>query len=70
MDMKEFLSKYAANLLSALEDHGFGLNSFSWTCDLCPLREQCEKDSEENPGPVTCGEFIQLQITDGKKYRL
>lgn len=70
MDMREFLNQYASNLLNALESHGFGLNSFDWACDLCPLRELCRKDSEENPGPVTCGEFIRLQVTDGKKYRL
>ena len=71
MDMKEFLEQYAANLLQSLKDHGFGLESFNWTCDLCPLKEQCEKDSEENPSSyTTCGQFIKNTITDGAEYRL
>ena len=71
MDMKEFLAQYAANLLESLKDHGFGLDSFNWTCCLCPLQAQCEKDSEENPDScVTCGQYIQKCLTDGQEYRL
>jgi hypothetical protein len=71
MDMKEFLKQYAENLLDSLKKHRFGLESFNWTCDLCPLKELCEKDSEENfSGCVTCGQFIKGTVTDGEEYRL
>ena len=70
MDMKEFLAQYAANLLEALKDHSFRIDSFGWTCDLCPLKEQCGKDSEENPGDcTTCGQYIQKSVTDGHEYK-
>lgn len=71
MNMKEFLEQYAANLLDSLKNHGFGLESFNWTCDLCPLKELCEKDSKENfSGYITCGQFIKGNIIDGEEYRL
>ena len=70
MDMKEFLAQYAANLLESLKDHSFRIDSFNWTCDLCPLKEQCHKDSEENPDDcTTCGQYIKKSITDGAEYK-
>ena len=70
MDMKEFLERYVANMLEAFKDHSFRLDSFSWVCELCPLKAECEKDSEENLyGCVTCGEFIARNLTDGSDYK-
>lgn len=70
MDMKEFLAQYATNLLQKLEDHDARIDSFGWTCDLCPLKAQCEKDSEENPDDcTTCGQYIKKSVTDGEKYK-
>lgn len=70
MDMKEFLTQYAANLLQKLEDHDARIDSFGWICDLCPLKTQCKKDSEENPDDcTTCGQYIKKSVTDGEKYK-
>jgi hypothetical protein len=70
MDMQEFLAQYAANLLESLKDHSSRIDGISWTCDLCPLKEQCGKDSEENPDDcTTCGQYIQKSVTDGAKYK-
>lgn len=70
MDMKEFLTQYAANLLESLKSHSFRIDSFGWICDLCPLKERCDKDSEENPGEYpTCGQYIQKSVTDGHEYK-
>ena len=65
MNMQEFLTRYAANLLECLKDHSLRIDSFGWICDLCPLKEQCGKDSEENP----CGQYIKKSITDGAEYK-
>lgn len=65
MDMKEFISLYAANLLENLEDHSLRIDSYNWSCCLCPLKELCEKAS----GDDTCGQFIQKNVTDGKEYK-
>ena len=63
MDMQEFLAQYAANLLEAFKSHSLRIDSIGWTCSLCPLREQCEKDSEQNPDDCsTCG-------ADGQEYK-
>lgn len=71
MNMEEFLKQYVENLLGSLKNHNFGLESFNWNCDLCPLKELCEKDTRENfSGYVTCGQFIKGAITDGEEYRL
>ena len=70
MDMKEFLAQYTANLLESLKDHSFRIDSVNWTCDLCPLKEQSLKDSEENPDDyATCGQYIQKSVTDGAEYK-
>jgi hypothetical protein len=70
MDMQEFLTRYAANLLECLKDHSLRIDSFGWICDLCPLKEQCEKDSEENPCDcTTCGQYIKKSVTDGAEYK-
>lgn len=70
MDMKEFLERYAANTLEAFKNHSFRVDSFSWVCELCPLKAECEKDSEENfSGCLTCGEFITRNLTDGSEYK-
>ena len=70
MDMQEFLAQYTANLLESLKDHAFRIDSFNWTCSPCPLRERCEKDSEENPDDcTTCGQYIQKSVTDGHEYK-
>ena len=70
MDMKDFLSKYVENLQQAFFDHTLRVGGMSWACDLCPLKEQCHKDSEENPDDnTTCGQFICRNLTDGKEYK-
>ena len=70
MDMKEFLAQYAENLLEALKDGAFRINSFGWVCSLCPLKEQCEKEAEENLGDyTTCGQYIQKSVTDGHNFK-
>lgn len=70
MDMEEFLTQYVANLLESLKDHSFRIGSFDWICDLCPLKEQCTKDAEENPSDcTTCGQYIQKSVTDGAKFK-
>jgi hypothetical protein len=69
--MEEFLKQYAENVLNSLRSHRFGLESFDWNCDLCPLKELCEKDNEKNfSGYVTCGQFIKGNVVDGEEYRL
>ena len=68
--MKEFLAQYAANLLEFLKNHSFRIDDFNWTCDLCPLKEPCDKDDEENPDDcTTCGQYIKKSITDGAEYK-
>ena len=70
MDMKEFLAQYTANLLESLKDHSFRIGSSGWVCNLCPLEEQCHKDSEENPDDyTTCGQYIKKSVTDGAEYK-
>ena len=66
MDMKEFISLYAANLLEKLEDHSLRIDSYNWSCGLCPLKDLCEKDSDD----TTCGQFIKKNVTDGEKYKV
>ena len=65
MDMKEFINLYAANLLEKLEDHSLRIDSYNWNCCLCPLKELCDKISDNS----TCGQFIQKNVTDGKEYK-
>lgn len=70
MDMKEFLERYVANMLEDFKNHSYRVDSFNWVCKLCPLKAECEKDSEENPcGCPTCGEFIVKNLTDGSEYK-
>ena len=70
MDMQKFLEQYANNLLEALKDHSFRVDSIDWICGLCPLQEACNKDTLENPGSCpTCGEFITKNLTDGSEYK-
>ena len=70
MDMKKFLAQYTENLLESLKDHSFHIDSVSWICDLCPLKEQCINDSKENPDDcATCGQYIKKSVTDGSEYK-
>ena len=70
MDMKKFLAQYTENLLESLKDHSFHIDSVSWICDLCPLKEQCIKDSKENPDDcATCGQYMKKSVTDGAEYK-
>ena len=70
MDMREFLAQYTANLLESLKDHSFRIADSGWICNLCPLEEQCLKDSEENPDDyATCGQYIKKSVTDGAEYK-
>lgn len=70
MNMEEFLAQYTANLLESLKDHSFRIDSFGWVCDLCPLKEQCAKDVEENLSDcTTCGQYIQKSVIDGAEYK-
>ena len=70
MDMKKFLAQYTENLLESLKDHSFHIDSVSWICDLCPLKEQCINDSKENPDDcATCGQYIKKSVTDGAEYK-
>ena len=69
--MNEFLSKYFANLRQAFADHSLRVDGINWVCELCPLKDQCRKDSSENPDDnTTCGQFICRNLTDGKKYKV
>lgn len=71
MTMEQFVKQYAENLLETLKDHGFGVDSIQWNCSLCPLKEQCQKDSQDNPEDnTTCGGFIRRTVKDGKDYRV
>ena len=68
--MKKFLAQYTENLLESLKDHSFHIDSVSWICDLCPLKEQCINDSKENPDDcATCGQYIKKSVTDGAEYK-
>lgn len=70
MTTSEFLAKYADNLLQGLIDGTIGLNYLTIECSYCPLREQCEKDSEECPDKIqTCAEFFQEKLSDAKVFR-
>lgn len=70
MTTSEFLAKYADNLLQGLIDGAIGLNYLTIECSYCPLREQCEKDSEECPDKIqTCAEFFQEKLSDAKVFR-
>ncbi len=44
-------------LIKALENNGGSLSFFE-DCSLCPLREMCGKHEEQNPGEMTCAQFI------------
>ena len=70
MDMQQFIKEYSENLLKALQDQEFGVESVEWMCSLCPLKNACKKDSAENPDDTTsCGEYIRKSVTDGDQYR-
>lgn len=70
MTTSEFLAKYADNLLQGLIDGAIGLNYITIECSFCPLREQCQKDSEECPDKIqTCAEFFQEKLSDAKVFR-
>lgn len=43
----DFIKKYLANG-----------GELSFDCARCPLREECRKEEEENPGVMSCAEFI------------
>ncbi len=69
MTTKQFLQAYADNLLKGLIDGKISYSYLTIECSFCPLRELCEKDSEENPGPCTCEEFFQKNLVDGMTFR-
>lgn len=69
MTTEQFLQKYADNLLKALIDGKIGFSYLTIECDFCPLRAECEKSFEENPGPSTCEEFFQIFLADGMAFR-
>lgn len=68
MTTEQFLQNYADNLLKALIDGKINFNYLTIECEFCPLRVECEKDSEENPGPSTCEEFFQKFLADGMAF--
>lgn len=68
MDMQEFLNQYVENMLGKMRE-GARIDTFSFICDLCPLRAQCEKDTQDNPDDnSTCGMFIKRTVTDGSSF--
>ena len=70
MTTEQFLRAQADNLLQGLIDGKIGYNYLTIECDFCPLREQCSKDSEENPAVVdTCANFFKNILSDGKVFR-
>lgn len=69
MTTEQFLQNYADNLLKALIDGRISYKYLTIECEFCPLRAECEKDSEENPGPSTCEEFFQKFLSDGIAFR-
>lgn len=69
MTTEQFLQTYADNLLKGLIDGSISYKYLTIECNFCPLRELCEKDSEENPGPSTCEEFFQKNLADGSAFR-
>ena len=68
MNTEQFLQTYVNNLLEAMEDGRIGYDYLTIECQFCPLRAECEKDSEENPGPSTCEEFFQKNLKDGMTF--
>lgn len=69
MTTEQFLQAYADNLLKGLIDGNISYSYLTIECSFCPLRELCEKDSEENPCPSTCEEFFQKNLADGSAFR-
>lgn len=69
MTTEQFLQNYADNLLKALIDGKISFSYLTIECELCPLRAECEKSFEENPGPSTCEEFFQKNLKDGMAFR-
>lgn len=69
MTTEQFLRAYADNLLKALIEGKITYNYLTIECQFCPLLAECEKDSEENPGPSTCEEFFQKNLKDGMTFR-
>lgn len=69
MTTEQFLRIYTNNLLEALAEGRIGFSYLTIECSFCPLRTECEKDSEENPGPSTCEEFFQKFLADGMAFR-
>lgn len=69
MTTEQFLQAYADNLLKGLIDGNISYSYLTIECGFCPLRELCEEDSKENPGPSTCEEFFQKFLADGMTFR-
>jgi adenine-specific DNA glycosylase len=68
--MEQFVMEYAQNVLNSLRDHGYTVSSIDWYCDVCPLKDECRKHSEQNPDDnMTCGQFIKAMVTDGAEYK-
>ena len=69
MTMEQFLRIYTDNLLKALAEGKIGISYLTIECKFCPLKAECEKDFEKNPGPSTCEEFYQKFLADGMTFR-
>lgn len=69
MTVEQFLQIYTDNLLEALTEGKIGLSYLTIECEFCPLRSECEKDFEKNPGPSTCEDFYQKFLADGMAFR-
>lgn len=69
MTMEQFLRIYTDNLLKALTEGKIGISYLTIECEFCPLRSECEKEFEKNPGPSTCEEFYQKFLADGMTFR-
>lgn len=69
MTTEQFLQAYADNLLKGLIDGNISYKYLTIECGFCPLRELCEKSSEESPDPSTCEEFFQENLADGFAFR-
>lgn len=69
MTTEQFLQTYTNSLLKALVEGEISYKYLTIECQFCPLRAECEKDSEENPDPSTCEEFYQKTLKDGMNFR-
>ena len=50
-----FLTKYFENLTNAIADGSIRLESLSFVCEFCPLRDKCREIEDQ----TTCENFIR-----------